>query len=354
MRAKSGKLALFLLCLGLTLLVSVGAVPQLLAKKKDKAPDPGPNEQKRAVHALNRLTFGPRPGDVQQVMAIGVDRWVDVQLHPEKIPDTAVESRLATFRTLHMSSKEIAEDFPDNQMIKQVMDGKRPMPSDPGKRAVFQVQIARLEERQEKKEQKRQAVAPAPVAPVASDTAKTAEELAAAAVACGDAAGNAAGNAPANLADSNSNSMSMNSTPASNSDGGANRGVPHVSPSLRDMGAPANEMATGPSSDARPAQMDAAEARRREDRLYADLKIEGLIDLPADQRYKKVLAMSVDEQLAFADSLRGGSVKAQDFVAGMNAKQKETLLAMNNPPAVVADQLVQAKLLRAIYSDRQL
>ncbi len=38
----------------------------------------------------------------------------------------------------------------------------------------------------------------------------------------------------------------------------------------------------------------------------------------------------------------------------MNPKQKETLLAMNNPQAVVVDELVQAKLLRAIYSERQL
>ena len=135
MRSKLGKPALFLLCLSLAC-----AVPQLLAKKKDKAADPrsneqSPNEQKRAVQALNRLTFGPRPGDVQQVKAMGVDRWIDLQLHPDKIPDSAVETRLAAFRTLHMSSKEIAEEFPDNQMIKQVMDGKRPMPSDPAKRA---------------------------------------------------------------------------------------------------------------------------------------------------------------------------------------------------------------------------
>jgi uncharacterized protein (DUF1800 family) len=349
MPSKSGNLALSLLCLSLAC-----AVPQLLAKKKEKATEPGPNEQKRAVQALNRLTFGPRPGDVQQVMAMGVDRWIDLQLHPDKIPDAAVESRIAGFRTLQMTSKEIAEEFPDNQMVKQVMDGKRPMPSDPAKRAVYQVQIARLgerqeKERQEKKQQKKTAEAPAPVAPVASDTAKTAEELATAAAASGDAAGNA----PANPADSNSNPLSMN-PPASNSDGSANPGVPHVSPSLPDMGTPANATATGSSTEATLAQMDAAQARRREDRLYADLQIEGLIDLPADQRYKKVLAMSAGEQIAFANSLRNGSVKTQDFVTGMNAKQKETLLAMSNPPAVVADELVQAKLLRAIYSDRQL
>jgi uncharacterized protein (DUF1800 family) len=322
----------------------------LLARKKDKVSSPGTNQQKRAVQALNRLTFGPRPGDVQQVMAMGVDRWIDLQLHPEKIPDGTVESRLAAFRTLHMSSKEIAEEFPDNQMIKQVMDGKRSMPSDPAKRAVFQVQIARLEEKQEKKEQKEAAVAvaPAPSASAAamtvpaSDTAKTAEELAAAA-----ANGDPAGNPPNNLADSNStNSMSANSTsmPAMNSP-----------PSqARSDAAAASAMSMAPRPATEPAVVDAAAGRRREDRLYADLKIQSLIDLPADQRYRKVLAMSTEEQVAFADSLRGGGGKAQDLLAGMNAKQKETLLAMNNPQAAVADELVQAKLLRAIYSDRQL
>ena len=98
------------------------------------------------------------------------------------------------------------------------------------------------------------------------------------------------------------------------------------------------------------------DARRSEDHLYADLKIQELIDLPPDQRYKKILAMSADEQIAFADSLRGGKGKTQtqDFLAGLAPRQKETLLAMNNPQGLVADELVQAKLLRAIYSDRQL
>jgi uncharacterized protein (DUF1800 family) len=332
MRSKLGKPALFLLCLSLAC-----AVPQLLAKKKDKAADPrsneqSPNEQKRAVQALNRLTFGPRPGDVQQVMAMGVDRWIDLQLHPDKIPDSAVETRLTGFRTLHMSSKEIAEEFPDNQMIKQVMDGKRPMPSDPAKRAVFQVQMARLQQKQEKKERKQEATAVS-ASTQASDTAKTAEELAAAAAASGDAAGNA----PNNLADSGS--TSMDSMSASNGKAGPD-------------GALANASSTTPPTEAKAAPVDDAEARRREDRLYADLKIQGLIDLPPDQRYKKVMAMSPDEQIAFADSLRGG--KGQDFLEGMNPKQKETLLAMNNPQALVAEELVQAKLLRAIYSDRQL
>jgi len=141
MRSKFAQLAACLLCLGLAC-----AVPQLLAKKKDQPADTGTNEQKRAVHALNRLAFGPRPGDVQQVVAMGVDRWIDLQLHPDKIQDDAMDSRLAPLRTLHMSAKEIVEEFPDNQMVKQVLDGKKSLPSDPARRAIYQVQMARLQE----------------------------------------------------------------------------------------------------------------------------------------------------------------------------------------------------------------
>ena len=85
MRLGRTKVGTFLLCFSLAC-----TVPQLLADKKDHA-DSGADDQRRALHALNRLTFGPRPGDVQQVMAIGVEQWIDLQLHPEKIDDSALE-----------------------------------------------------------------------------------------------------------------------------------------------------------------------------------------------------------------------------------------------------------------------
>ena len=48
---------------------------------------------KRIVHALNRFTFGVRPGDVERVHAMGLDKWFDEQLHPEKINDSALDAR---------------------------------------------------------------------------------------------------------------------------------------------------------------------------------------------------------------------------------------------------------------------
>jgi uncharacterized protein (DUF1800 family) len=304
-------LSVWFLCLACT-------VPHLLAKKKDKTSDSPAAEQKRAVHALNRLTFGPRPGDVQEVMAMGVDRWIDLQLHPEKIADTNIESRLAPFRTLRMNTKEILEDFPNRQMVKQVADGKRPMPSDPARRAVYQVQVARLDEKQERKE-KKTVVHPVADQATAAEGAKTGEELAAAAA-----------------------------TEGSEPDAGAMN--PMTAGKLEPTPDPAAESAAKVTP--KPTPEEEAEARRREDRLYADLNVQSLIDLPPNERYKKVLAMSVDEQVILAGELKGG--KEQEFLEGLEPKQKEVLEAMNNPPAVVVDELSQAKLLRVIYSTRQL
>jgi len=298
------------------------AVPPLLAKKKDKPADIASTEQKRAVHALNRLTFGPRPGDVQQVMATGVEGWIDLQLHPEKIADTNIESRLLPFRTLRMNTKEILEDFPDRQMVKQVADGKRPMPSDPARRAIYQVQIAHLDEKQEKKESKNAEAhqpAVAVVEPAAAEGAKPAEELAAAAT-------------------------SEASEPEAGSMNGMTSGKPVTTAD------PASESAAKVTK--KPTPEEEAEARRREDRLYADLNVQSLIDLPPHERYKKILAMSPDEQVILTGELKGG--KGQEFLEGLEPRQKEVLEAMNNPPAVVVAELSQAKLLRAIYSNRQL
>ena len=89
----------------------------------------------------------------------------------------------------------------------------------------------------------------------------------------------------------------------------------------------------------------------REEQLHADLEIHQLPSLPPDERFKNILGMSTEAQVAVADSLRGG--KSPDILEGLAPKQKETLLAMNYPPGVVSNELAQAKLLRAVYSERQ-
>src|SRR5258706_12762985 len=104
--------------------------------KKDKVTVAQMDEGKRAVHVLNRLAFGPRPGDVERVTAIGVDKWFEQQLNPSNIDDTAVEARLRPLRTLKMDTREMVENFPPNQVIKQIADGRMALPRDSSKRAI--------------------------------------------------------------------------------------------------------------------------------------------------------------------------------------------------------------------------
>jgi uncharacterized protein (DUF1800 family) len=63
------------------------------------------------VHILNRLGYGPRPGDVARVRQIGVGAWIEEQLHPEKIADPEPDRRLASLPTLHMDARELREKY---------------------------------------------------------------------------------------------------------------------------------------------------------------------------------------------------------------------------------------------------
>ena len=60
---------------------------------------------------LNRIGFGPRPGDLSRVGAIGLDTYIDQQLHPERIADEAVEERLAALTSLAISTQSFAAGY---------------------------------------------------------------------------------------------------------------------------------------------------------------------------------------------------------------------------------------------------
>jgi len=71
-------------------------------------------------HALNRLAYGPRPGDVERIKQIGLAAWIDQQLNPNSIEDKAVESRLEALPTLHLGSAKLMQEYPQpKQAAKQ-------------------------------------------------------------------------------------------------------------------------------------------------------------------------------------------------------------------------------------------
>src|SRR2546421_4134414 len=78
-------------------------------------------EDQRVLHVLNRLGFGARPGDVERVKAMGVDKYIELQLNPEKIGDSVSEAKLQNLETLRMTSAELYEKYPQpGQLLKQL------------------------------------------------------------------------------------------------------------------------------------------------------------------------------------------------------------------------------------------
>ena len=102
------------------------------------------DKDQRIRHVLDRLTFGPRTGDLDEVERLGLKRWIDQQLHPEKLPENPLlEEKLRPFVSTRMGIRETYLDYPSPQLIAQVARGKGILPDDPELRAI----VMRLAER---------------------------------------------------------------------------------------------------------------------------------------------------------------------------------------------------------------
>src|SRR6202047_1855630 len=85
------------------------------------------SKDQEILHALNRLTFGPRPGDVEAVQKIGLKKWIDQQLHPERIPENPeVAERLRPLDSLRMPPAEIAANYPPGVVVRAMTSGLLP------------------------------------------------------------------------------------------------------------------------------------------------------------------------------------------------------------------------------------
>ena len=243
----------------LPMLLLLGSSSVLFAGKKA---DPRSwTERERALHVLNRLTFGFRPGDLERVMSVGVDKWIEQQLQPDSIPDSALDAHLAPLHTIRMAPEDMVAAFPSQAWINQVAQGKAPMPSERNEYSLYEVLLERFYQ------QRRDAmVKPAAATTTTADTSK---------------------------------------------------------------------------SDIQQQDQDRAH------RLAAQL-----LDSPKSQRIVALTAMPVSDRITLATSLRG---EARDrLLADFSPAERELFVAMSAPTQVVVGELQQAKLLRAVYSERQL
>jgi len=110
-------------------LLSGGALAPAAAGQAARGAAPAPlAEEQRVVHVLNRLGFGARPGDVERVRRLGVEKYVEQQLDPSSIKDEAAEARLAGFETLRLSNAELLAKYPNPGALLRQMQRRGELP----------------------------------------------------------------------------------------------------------------------------------------------------------------------------------------------------------------------------------
>jgi uncharacterized protein (DUF1800 family) len=267
--------------------------PMVAAAATKKAVVPSVQQiegDQRALHALNRFTFGPRPGDVAAVRETGLKAWFERQLNPQSIDDSALEERLAAFPAMQMEQAELMRRYPSPVVLRQMIAKGEPLPGDPVEHAIYADQIAFYKAAKAKKEAEQAATAKNGVQDGAAGDdamAKSAEEMKGSAALPGD-------------------------------------GVDPATPA----------MAT------------------HEEQFYSGLDAVRVINLPPDERMQRILAMPPEELVRFRKSLSRSEllVAAED----LSPVQRETLAVLQGSPRMIGAELLQSRMLRDIYSERQL
>jgi uncharacterized protein (DUF1800 family) len=207
----------------------------------------------RLLQVLNRFTYGPRPGDLEHLRAIGLQAWFNQQLNPQSIDDSALEQRLAEYPAIQLPLPQMMGLFPNQQVIRRYMNGKQDRPGGEAEKAIYADEIFRFNQKKNQQPAATNANAPTPPDPP----------------------------------------VALPFDP------------------------------------------------------YA------LLNLSADQRFAALCKLTPPEFRALREQLRVPADRAR-LVEGFTPQQFESVVAFNSPPALIDAELVQTKLLRDLYSERQL
>jgi uncharacterized protein (DUF1800 family) len=256
----------------------------------------------RILQALNRLTFGPRPGDVEAVRALGLERWFDQQLHPAGLDESLLNARLGQYPAMRLSSEDLLARLPSNAIIRQANDGKVAVPERGLERAVYEDQMYRVAVRKDEKQKQDQA----------------------------SAVGSGTGTAPAEMARGNKIDRNQNSALARLQDS---------------LDSPDGDKPSSGMSMAAPATASAPA-------LADTTLVSTVIALPPAQRVARVASLQPADADAFFKAVKGPDRAALN--AGLSAEQKEAMSALENPQRTVVDEVVAERLTRDIYASAQL
>jgi uncharacterized protein (DUF1800 family) len=310
LRGSAYKVVALVLCYGLCFPAPLGLAedastdqPQTQQGHREKYVSGELQGDDRILQALNRFTFGPKPGDVEAVRQMGLEKWFDQQLQPATLDEADLNVRLAQYPSMMWSTQDLLFRLPSNAIIRQAANGKIEVPSTGTLHAVYENSIYRLQARKEAQEEKKSAAEPAP----------------------GSAA--AAANVQTPTMGANEN-MSSNAGTVADATGAPQ---PAMNPQ-QDM----NAMAP-----AAPDQAPVDEAQ-----------VQTILDLAPEARVRRLQQMQPAEFESFVKSLR--PVQRQALLAGMTPDLRESVEDLENPEQTVVQELFAERLARDIYSNAQL
>src|SRR4030095_1745049 len=108
-----------------------GVIQSALAQKtKPAAQADRLTEEQRITHVLNRLGFGARPGDVERVKAIGIQKYIEQQLNPSQISDEVAETKVKNLATLTMTTAQLYEKYPQPGQILRQLQRRGELPNE--------------------------------------------------------------------------------------------------------------------------------------------------------------------------------------------------------------------------------
>jgi uncharacterized protein (DUF1800 family) len=293
--------------------------PASQSQKHARAPyEPGQlHGDERILHALNRFTFGTRPGDLEAVRAMGLEKWFDQQLHPETLDETDLDARLAEFPAMQQTPEQLLYRLPSNAVIRQVVDGKAPVPQAPALQVIYQNEMARVELNRQKRAQEKQ-------------------EQASVSVNGGMAASVPV---PNSIPDATTAMSSMMSSPM---DEGVKSNMVPGSPTPKQ-----SDQVNGMSAQAMPVAPPTNQDVQSDPALIAEI-----LTLAPKPRLIRLARMQQPEFDSFFKALKPQQRFA--LYGDLTPPQKEFVAALENPERVVAGELAYQRLIRDIYSNAQL
>ena len=276
----------------------------------------------RILHALNRFTFGAKPGDLEAVRKLGLENWFEQQLHPGALDEKDLNAKLGNYPAMQWTPEDLMYRAPNPGIIRQAVNGKQEIPTDGTLHAVYENQIYRLQLKKEgllgKKAQ-------------AANAAQSAQPQAAA-------------------------SDSLNSAPSAKS---ANQNDAMAASPDMSMAAPqtaaANQNSTASQNSAEVGASNAAQqaaAPQVVEPLVSNAEIREILALPPDQRVDRLSAMQPDVFESFIKSLKGP--QRQLLMADLDPSLRECVEDLENPRQMVVEELFAQRLTRDIYSNAQL